>query len=101
MPESGSVQAAAAVSVGQAVTVYSLFLPPLTEVRHSVADDPVMRGDVRTGQFGAAVVVVGVGFVLSNMTGSMVPVAVAVFMSAVIAAVYETAMRQEGGVDNA
>lgn len=96
MPESGSVQAASAVSVGQAVTVYSLFLPPLTEVRHAVADDPVMRGDVRMGQFGAAVVVVGIGVVLSNMTGSMVPAVIAAFMSLVIAAVYESAMRQNG-----
>lgn len=95
MPESGSVQAAAAVSVGQAVTVYTLFLPPLTEVRQATVDDPITRANVRTGQFGAAVVVVSVGFVLSNMTGSTVPVGMAMFMSLVIAAVYESAMRKE------
>lgn len=96
MPEQGSVQAAAAISVGQAVTVYGLLLPPLTEVRHAVQDDPVVRGDVRTGQVGAAVVVISIGFILSNMTGTMVPAGVAVFMSAVMAAVYESALRQNG-----
>lgn len=96
MPESGNVQAAAAVSIGQVVTVYSIMLPPLTQVRRATADDPAMRGDVRMGQVGAAAVVIGIGFVLSNLTGSMVPTGIAIFMSAVISAVYESAMRQNG-----
>lgn len=90
------MQAAAAISVGQAVSVYGLFLPPLTTVRQSATDDPVVRGDVRMGQFGAAVVVISIGMILSNMTGSITPVGIAIFMSAVIAAVYEAAMRQNG-----
>lgn len=93
MPDVG---AAAVVSMGQAVTVYSLFLPPLTEVRRATAGDPVMKADVRMGQFGASVVVVGIGLVLSNMTRSMVPFAVGVFMSIIIAGVYESAMKQNG-----
>lgn len=101
MAEPG-VQAAAAISVGQAVTVYSLFLPPLTEVRRATSNDPMVRADVRTGQLGAAIVVVSIGMILSSMTNSQLPFAISVLMSAVIAAVYEFAMRNNGsGEQNA
>jgi hypothetical protein len=95
-----AVHSAAVVSMGQAVTIYSLFLPPLTEVRRATADDPAMRGDVRMGQFGAAIVVTGIGLILSNLTGSSLPLTVGLIMSLIVAVVYETAMRQDG-VNNA
>lgn len=87
--------AAVALSLGQTVTSYSIFLPPISEVRRATADDSLVRGDVRMGQFAAAAVSLTVAYVLTNLTGSFTPFVATAIVSAVIAGVYEMAMRGE------
>jgi hypothetical protein len=41
-------------------------------------------------------VVTGIGLILSNLTGSSLPLTVGLIMSLIVAVVYETAMRQDG-----
>lgn len=95
MAVDGSVMAAATVSLGQCVTAYSIFLPPLREVRQASARDSVMRGDVRLGQVAAGAVSFSVGTVLSYLTKSAIPLVVAMLTTLVIAAIYETALGGE------
>lgn len=91
----GSIMAAATVSLGQSVTAYSFFLPPLREVRRAGTGDASMRGDVRLGQLAAGGVTLAVGVMLSYLVGSPIPLATAVVTALVIAAVYEMALNGE------
>lgn len=92
----GAVIAAATVSLGQSMTAYSFFLPPLREVRRANPNDPLIRGDVRMGQVAAGAVTLAVGVMLSYLVNSKVPLIVAVIIALVIAAAYETALGNEG-----
>lgn len=96
MAVDGAIMAAATVSLGQSVTAYSFFLPPLREVRRASTHDSAMRGDVRMGQVAAAAVTLSVGAMLSYLVGSAVPLTVAMLTAFVIAALYQTALNGEG-----
>lgn len=87
--------AAATVSLGQSVSAYSFFLPPLREVRQAPVHDSTMRGDVRMGQFAAGVVSVGVGVMLSYLVGSPIPTVVAILTALMVGVLYETALGGE------
>lgn len=91
----GAVLAAATVSLGQSITAYSFFLPPLREVRKAQVSDPAIRGDVHMGQMAAGVVTVAVGAMLAFLVKSQIPLIVAVLIAVVIAAFYEAALRNE------
>lgn len=95
MAVDGSIMAAATVSLGQSVSAYSFFLPPLREVRQAPVHDSTMRGDVRMGQVAAGIVSVGVGVMLSYLVGSAIPLAVAVLTAVMVAVIYETALGGE------
>lgn len=95
MPADGAVIGAATVSLGQSITAYSFFLPPLREVRRAAPNEPSMRGDVHMGQVAAGVVTVGVGIMLSYLVGSFIPLTVAATTAVMIAIVYETALSGE------
>lgn len=95
MPTDPSITATSAISLGQTITAYSFFLPSLQEVRRSAPADSDMQADVRMGQFAAAGLSIGVGMMLTNLTGSWTPFWVAVFIAAIIASSYEVAMRSE------
>jgi hypothetical protein len=95
MSVDGASVAAATVALGQSVTAYSIFLPPLREVRQASTRDSVMRGDVRLGQVAAGAVSLSVGTILSYLTKSAVPLVVSLITTLVIAAIYETALTGE------
>lgn len=80
------------LAVGQAVSSFSIFLPKFTDVRQSDPGNDTMRKDVRLGEIGAAAVAIGVGVILSSMSGHAAPAIVAVLMSAIIVALYEKAL---------
>ena len=83
---------AATLSLGQTVVAYTHFMPPIAEVRKS-SGDPDMYGDVRMGQVAAGVLSLGIGFILSSMTASNLPVVVSLLVAGVFAALYEIALR--------
>lgn len=95
MAVDGAVMAAATISLGQSVSAYSFFLPPLREVRKSSPAEPGMRGDVRMGQMAAGVVSVSVGIMLSVLSSSRIPLIVAIIMALVVGMLYETALNGE------
>ena len=95
MPADGAIIGAATVSLGQSITAYSFFLPPLREVRRANPTEPAMRGDVHMGQLAAGIVTIGVGIMLSYLVGSAIPLTVAVITAVMIGLVYETALSGE------
>lgn len=95
MAVDGGIMAAATVSLGQSISAYSFFLPPLREVRQATVSSPVMRGDVRMGQIAAGVVSIGVGVMLSYLVGSAIPTVVALLTATMVGVIYETALNGE------
>lgn len=86
---------AASLSLGQTVTAYTFFLPPLREVRQAGADNATIRGDVRMGQVAAGALSIGVAAIMSSLTSSTLPIVVSFIVAIIIAFMYETALRRE------
>lgn len=92
-----------AAAAGISVTVTSMmlsgftaFLPTLREVRQGAPDDVRMVNDVRYGQLAAAVMAVGIGALMAWLTGSSVPLYVAIFATLLYGLIYEMALRNTG-----
>lgn len=69
------------------------FLPSFTDVRRAGANDPEMQKDLKLGIVAAVSLGVGTGLILTNLTGSMVPTVVSVFVSMILIGCYQAAMR--------
>lgn len=84
----------ASLVVSQSFSAFQFFLPKLSDVRRAdPVNNPDIVGDVRMGEVGAITLAVGVGAILSNLTGSVVPSFVAFIMVAVLVCLYEAALR--------
>jgi hypothetical protein len=93
MTDNSTAVAVSGIAIGQTITAYQLFLPPLQEVRR--ADPAVNRAvvhDVYLGQAAAGAVSIGVGAMLASVTGSRFPVYTSVFIAFIIAASYHYAL---------
>jgi len=95
MAESGAAMSGAIVSLGQTVSAYSFFLPPLREVRQAGRNDAAMRGDVRLGEIAAFAVTTSIAVMISSMVGSQVPLITSVILAAVVFTLYEIALNGE------
>lgn len=84
--------AVSSIAIAQTVTAYSAFLPRLNEVRRDASTD--MRADVYIGQIAAGGVSLLVGFIITSLTGSKLPLFVSFAIAAFLAAVYHFAMLQ-------
>lgn len=84
---------AATIAMGQAVGAFQFFLPKLSEVRRASNDDADMAGDVRMGEVAASALCIGIGAMVSSLSGSAYPAIVSVAVMLVIIALYETALR--------
>lgn len=78
----------------QAITAFSTFLPPISEVRRS-SGDPEFAADVRMGEVAAVLLTVGVGVVASSIVGTAVPLAISVFSAVLLVVLYETALNNK------
>lgn len=85
----------AALAITQGVAAFNSFLPPLSEVRKGSVDNPEFAGDVRMGEIAACALTVGVGTIVSSLTGDPVPVYVAVVVSIGLVIMYETTLRKD------
>lgn len=85
-----------ALAITQGVSGFQTFLPKLSDVRKANASvDLDMVGDVRLGEVAATALCIGVGAIVSSLTGSPIPTFVAALVSAVLICVYETALRAD------
>lgn len=93
MADTGAALAVSSIAIGQTVSAYQFFLPPLREVRQAGDDDTTVRSDVYMGQMAAGSVSIGVGVLLSFLTGSKLPAFVSAFIALIIAGIYHYAMK--------
>lgn len=85
----------ATLGVGQTIGAFQFFLPKLSDVRKATMDDVDMVGDVRMGEVAALTVCLGVGAIVSSMTGSVVPIAASAVMAMVLICIYETTLKAD------
>lgn len=84
----------ASLAVSQGFSAFQFFLPKLSEVRRANVDtNPDIVGDVRLGEVAAFTLTLGVGAIVSSLTGSAVPAFVALLIGAMLVFVYEAALR--------
>lgn len=87
---------AATLVLSQGSSNFLNFLPKLTEVRRaSIEHDPDIAKDVRVGEVAALALTVGMGAMVSSLTGSTVPIIVGLCTAGFIIAVYESTLRSE------
>jgi hypothetical protein len=90
----GNVVGPATLAMTQAVGSFQFFLPRLSDVRKA---DPVrdtgMIGDVRLGEVAATTLCLGVGAMVSSLTGSSVPIVVSMLTALMLVCLYEAALQ--------
>lgn len=86
---------AATIALGQTVGAFQFFLPRLSDVRKSTMDDVDMVGDVRMGELAAGALCIGIGAMVSSLSGSPYPAIVSVATAGVLCLLYENALRRD------
>ena len=94
MPVPNEALGPATLALTQTVGAFSFFLPRLSDVRKAdLVHNPDMVGDVRMGEVAAAALCLGIGAIVSSMSGSSAPVTVSLVMTLILICVYESALR--------
>ena len=94
MPVPNDALGPAPLALTQSIGAFQFFLPKLSDVRRaSLKDSPDMVGDVRMGEVAAGALCLGIGAIMSSMTGSPYPAIISVAMMLTLVCVYETALR--------
>lgn len=93
MPVDPSVIGPATLSITQAIGSFTTFLPKLADIRKEDGSNPEFVNDVRVGEVASVAVAVGVGAIVSSLTGSPVPTVVAVVVALGLVLMYETTLK--------
>lgn len=91
----------ATLSLTAAIGLFQGFLPNYAEIILMDPNDPRTVSDVRMGEVAAGVLTLGVGGILSALTGSSVPTYVAMTATAMMVIMYEVALRKRQHVAEA
>jgi flagellar basal body L-ring protein FlgH len=86
----------ASLAISQGINSFSQFLPKLSDVRRAnINDNPDVAADVRMGEIAAVTLTVGVGAIVSSLTGSSAPAVVSVLVAGTLVCVYEATLRAD------
>lgn len=95
MPVDPGVIGPATLSLTSALGLFQGFLPSFAEIAATNPEDnPEMVSKVRMGELGATVLALGVGGIMSALTGSPVPSYVAITSIVILVFMYESALRK-------
>lgn len=83
------------IAIGSATSAFIGFMPRFSEIRRSDPGDDGMKKDVQLGEIASVAVSLGIGVIVSNVTGSPVPAIVAAVMCAILIACYNAALRSK------
>lgn len=83
----------ATLAMTQTVGLFQFFLPKLSDVRKASMDDADMVGDVRMGEIGATALCLGIGAMVSSLTGTPVPVYVSLLTALALVCLYESTLK--------
>lgn len=88
----------ASLALGQSVGLFTALLPKFADIRRADITDE-LAADVRMGEVAAATVAIGIGTIISSLTGSPIPAFTALIMVFILICVYEAALRAKGGTN--
>jgi hypothetical protein len=84
------------LAISQAVGSFTTFLPSLAEIRkNDPVHNPEFTADVRVGEVAAVAVTMGVGVIVSSLTGSNAPAFVALIACLGLIVIYESTLRAD------
>lgn len=84
----------ASLGMTQAIAQFQTFLPSFTEIRKADPnEDAAMVQDVRMGELAAVLLTLGIGGMVSSLTGSPVPAVVSAVTCFGLVCLYESALR--------
>jgi hypothetical protein len=86
-----NILGAATIGLTQGLSSAQAFLPKLSDVRKGAS--PELIGDVRMGEVATAIVTIGIGAIVSSLTGSPIPTFVSALIVLGIILLYEAALR--------
>jgi hypothetical protein len=83
----------AAIALTQTYAQFQSYMPKITDVRKADPFDTEMIGDVRMGEIASLIGSLGVGLIVSSITGDPTPTYVSVGVSLMLIALYEYTLR--------
>jgi len=83
----------ATFAIAQGMTSFLAFMPRITDVRKAAKDDESFRADLRVGEMASAVVTIGIGALITALTGNRLPVVISIIMVLTIIGLYESVLR--------
>lgn len=101
MPVNPNIIGPSTLAITQAITAFNTFLPSLSEVGKRDLTDTAFVQDVRVGEIGAVSLTIGVGALVSYMTGSSVPTLISAAIAAGMILLYESVLRIPGRTNDA
>lgn len=90
---SPEVTSATMLAITQSISAFHTFLPPLADVRKHDESDRSFAADVRIGEVASVALAVGVGGIVSSLTGSPVPAGVSLLVAVGLVVLYESTLR--------
>ena len=82
------------LAISQAIGAFQSFLPPISEIRkNDPMNNPEFTADVRMGEVAAVSITLGVGVIVSSLTGSSAPAMVAIIACLGLIVLYESTLR--------
>lgn len=86
----------ATLAVTQGIAAFHSFLPPFTEIRRTTPEDnAAFAADVRMGEVAAVTTTMGLGLIVSSLTGNPLPVYTSAVMCLILVCLYETTLRSK------
>lgn len=92
MPVPPEILGPTTLAITQSVGLFTTFLPKFTDVKNGSPHDNEFCTDVRIGELAASTLTVGIGLIVSSLTGSPVPAMISVLMCALLMMLYERAL---------
>lgn len=90
----------AALALTQSYAQFQTYMPRLADVRRADPEhDTDIVGDVRVGEIAAFVGSLGVGIIVSSITGDPLPAYVSVASCAILIVMYELVLRSRGAME--
>jgi hypothetical protein len=84
------------LAISQAVGSFNSFLPSIADIRkNDPVNNPEFTADVRTGEVAAVAITLGVGVIVSSLTGHPAPAIVALIAALGLVVLYESTLRRE------
>lgn len=83
------------LAISQAISSFQSFLPPISDIRkNDPITNPDFADDVRIGEIAAVAITLGVGAIVSSITGSNAPATVGLIVAIGLVILYETTLRK-------